>query len=162
MNRPTDFFAPGHDHTHCVAEALDQAERHCRDQGAQLTAQRRRVLEIVWASHAPIGAYAILEQMSREGSKPAPMTVYRALDFLQAQGLVHKVTGLNAFVGCSQPGASHDGQFMICRECGAVAEIDDPALDSAIASSVEAAGFRLTHGRIELEGVCTHCRHDDE
>lgn len=158
MNLASDFLAPGHDHDRCVATALDQAERHCRERGARLTAQRRRVLEIVWASHAPIGAYAILEQLTNEGSKPAPMTVYRALDFLQAQGLVHKVAGLNAFVGCSHPGAAHDGQFLICRECGAVAEIDDAALDRAIAGCATAAGFRLTHGRIELEGICTHCQ----
>lgn len=158
MSQPSDFLAPGHDHAHCIAAALDQAEHQCRAQGARLTSQRRRVLEIVWTSHAPIGAYAILEQLAGEGSKPAPMTVYRALDFLQAQGLVHKVAGLNAFVGCSQPGATHDGQFLICRECGAVAEIHDATLDRAVAACAVAAGFKLTQGRIELEGVCTHCQ----
>lgn len=161
MNRSVDFLAPGHDHDHCVSAALDRAERQCRRRGARLTPQRRRVLEIIWASHAPIGAYAILERLAGEGTRPAPMTVYRALDFLQGQGLVHKVAGLNAFVGCSHPGADHDGQFLICRECGAVAEIDDPDLDRAIAGCVAAAGFELTHGRIELEGICTHCRGND-
>ncbi len=158
MNLVSDFLAPEHDHEQCIAAALDQAEQHCRARGARLTPQRRRVLEIVWASHAPVGAYAILERLTGEGAKPAPMTVYRALDFLQAHGLVHKVAGLNAFVGCSHPGAAHDGQFLICRECGAVAEIDDAALDQAIAGCVAAAGFRLTHGRIELEGICMHCQ----
>lgn len=157
MSHATDFPAPGHDHSHCIAAALDRAENHCREQKARLTAQRRRVLEIVWSSHAPIGAYAILEQLADEGAKPAPMTVYRALDFLRTQGLVHKVAGLNAFVGCSHPGAMHDGQFLICRECGAVAEINDPTLDRAVEGCVATVGFQLTQGRIELEGICTHC-----
>ena len=162
MNQTVDFLPPGHDHQSCISEAVTRAEQHCRRAGVRLTAQRKRVLEIIWTRHAPIGAYAILEQLATEGSKPAPMTVYRALDFLQAQGLVHRVAGLNAFVGCSHPGSEHDGQFLICSECGSIAEISDQALNRALRDCVAAAGFQLTHARIEMEGICHHCgnRHE--
>lgn len=158
---PPSFHAPGHDHANCVAEALRRAERRCSEQGVRLTPQRQRVLEIVWSSHAPIGAYAILERLTSEGGRPAPMTVYRALDFLQAQGLVHRVAGINAFVGCSHPENRHDDQFLLCVRCGAVAEIHDPGLAQALDRCAEQAGFRMSTRRVELEGVCRHCSQAD-
>lgn len=51
--------------------------------GLRLTALRRRVLELVWQSHKPLGAYDILAVLSeQDGRRAAPPTVYRALDFL--------------------------------------------------------------------------------
>ena len=152
------FPRPEHDHASCVADALRRAETLCRKRGARLTAQRRQVLELVWNSHEPIGAYAILDLMAAGDARPAPITVYRALDFLQAHGLIHRVASLNAFVGCIDPGRAHGSQFLICRGCRAVAEIRDPGLDRAVADAAGAGGFQVEERRIELEGWCRHCR----
>ena len=81
-------FRP-HQHEHCVHNALSSAEDLCSKRGVRLTAIRKRVLELVWASHQPLGAYAILDKLTAEGHKPAPPTVYRALEFLLEQGLIH-------------------------------------------------------------------------
>lgn len=112
--RPVAFAADGHDHMSCIAEALQRAVALCESRGTQLTELRRRVLELVWSSHEPIGAYRILEQLDRplpgqmrgKARRAAPPTVYRALDFLIEQGLVHRIESLNAFVGCDQPQAT--------------------------------------------------------
>lgn len=160
MNDAAPFQQPEHDHRRCIDDALNAAEDHCRRAGVKLTPQRRRVLEIIWSSHAPIGAYTILDMLADEGTKPAPMTVYRALDFLQEQNLVHRVAGINAFVGCATPDHTHDAQFLICQSCGNVAEIHDSHLDSAIARYTSEVGFRLIQGRVELEGVCSNCQND--
>ena len=94
-----------HDHSRCVAEALAEAEALCAKQGTRLTTLRKRVLELVWASHKPLGAYDILGVLSEEdGRRAAPPTVYRALDFLLENGLVHRIASLNAFIGCVHPG----------------------------------------------------------
>ena len=55
----------------------------------------------------------------QDGRRAAPPTVYRALDFLLENGLVHRISSLNAFVGCSLPGKPHAGQFLLCSGCGA-------------------------------------------
>lgn len=158
MPDPTAIFPrPEHDHASCVATALRRAEALCRQRGARLTAQRRRVLELVWGSHEPIGAYAILDLMAGGTARPAPITVYRALDFLQAHGLIHRVASRNAFVGCAEPGSGHGSQFLICRGCRAVAEIHDARLDRAIEAAASGGGFRLEERRLELEGWCRHC-----
>src|SRR3954453_3718975 len=101
--RTAPFQPKDHDHADCVAAALGAAERLCARRGARLTELRRRVLELIWRSHEPIGAYALLDRLGRERGRVAPPTVYRALEFLIAHGLVHRIASLNAFIGCVHP-----------------------------------------------------------
>ena len=154
------FAAPGHDHAHCVADALASAETVCRTRGARLTGQRRKVLEIIWKSHVPVGAYDILAVLSPDQRPAAPPTVYRALEFLQAHGLVHKIESLKAFVGCQHPGEDHVGQFLICERCGNTAEIEDPQIADAVEGRAAAAGFRITEVTLEVRGLCPVCQID--
>lgn len=156
---PSVFPKPAHDHTHCVDEALSSAERICRERGARFTDIRREVLSFIWASHEPVGAYEILAMINNDAdTQVAPMTVYRALDFLMEHGLVHRITSRNAFVGCAHPDANHSGQFLICRECGRVAEIDEDAINEALQHSAKRAGFDVASPVIEIEGRCIDCR----
>jgi Fur family zinc uptake transcriptional regulator len=152
------FPASAHDHGRCVGTALEQADEVCRRQGARLTELRRRVLELVWHSHAPVGAYRLMELLARERGAVAPPTVYRALDFLAQHGLVHRIESLNAFVGCRRPAASHRAWFLICRDCGRVAEFDDAELSRSLDRRVEAAGFAADGERVEIVGCCAQCR----
>jgi len=158
----TAFFARhGHDHQACVADALRRADALCEDRGTKLTDLRRRVLKLVWSSHEPIGAYRILEQLdptvTGQTKRAAPPTVYRALDFLMEQGLVHRIESLNAFVGCDQPHAAHSGQFLICAHCGIAVELDDAGIVAAVTACAGRIGFRVEQPTIEVKGVCPDC-----
>lgn len=155
------FPAPRHDHGACVAQALETAELLCREQGVRLTALRRRVLELVWSNHEPTKAYQLLDALQQERSQAAPPTVYRALDFLLETGLVHRLESCNAFVGCTAPGRSHVGQFLICARCQRVAELADPAVTEALERSARAAGFGITAQVVELQGLCDDCADGD-
>ncbi|MEE9140929.1 MAG: Fur family transcriptional regulator [Alphaproteobacteria bacterium] len=152
------FGEDGHDHRACVAAALARAGELCARRGARLTKLRRRVLEIVWRSHEPARAYAILDALQGEGYCAAPPTVYRALEFLVAHGLVHRVESLNAYAGCTQPGEAHAGQFLICGRCGGAVELDDDRIRSAIARGAERLGFEIERQTIEVLGLCPVCR----
>jgi Fur family zinc uptake transcriptional regulator len=156
------FAEARHDHGHCMAAALETAERLCARRGARLTKLRRRVLELVWSSHAPVGAYDLLRRLSREHHSAAPPTVYRALDFLLEHGLIHRIESRNAFVGCPAPSRSHAGQFLICRDCGAAAELADPGIDQALARGAAALGFTVERKTVELGGLCPACREAEE
>ena len=151
------FPDPDHDHDRCAREAMRRAEEHCRRHQLRLTAQRRQVLEIVSASHVPIGAYDILDAMAG-GRRIAPMTVYRALDFLQSIGLVHRLASLNAYIACSRPDGGHGTQFFICNACAKVAEISDPRLLEALQDCGANCGFEVDQPIVELKGLCRHCR----
>jgi len=158
---PPSFPDAGHDHGDCVSEALALAERVCANRGARLTALRRRVFELVWSSHAPIGAYDLLRLLGRERGGAAPPTVYRALDFLREHGLIHRIESLNAFVGCCAPGRVHAGQFLICGACGTAAEIDDPKVNAAIDRQAKVMGFAVHRKTVEIEGLCPPCQDRD-
>ena len=140
---------------------MTEAAAVCNQRGARFTALRARVLEIVWRSHRPLGAYAILEVLADEGRTPAPPTVYRALDFLTEQGLVHRLASLNAFIGCPRPDMRHSAQFLICTRCGAVAEMDDASLTAKIDANARRLGFKVDDEKIEVNGTCRECRERD-
>ncbi|HIA08705.1 MAG TPA: transcriptional repressor [Chromatiaceae bacterium] len=151
------FPSPGHNHDHCVDQALADARSVCRRRGARFTEQRARVLELIWQSHRPLGAYQILDQLRTEGRSAQPPTVYRALDFLQDLGLVHRLASLNAYCGCVAPGAQHQSQFLICRECGVVAELREQAILRVVTEAAVSRGFRIDETSIEVAGICPDC-----
>ena len=152
-------FQPGrHNHRTCVADALKAAEEICRDRGLRLTPLRRRVLEMIWNGHEPVRAYDLLDKLRAERRGAAPPTVYRVLDFLCRGGLVHRIESLNAYVGCGDPRLHHAGQFLICRDCRTVAELDAPEITSAIAEKARGAGFKVGGQTIEITGLCPDCQ----
>jgi len=164
MTRPAaaiaDFPTRGHDHAACGAHALAEAEAICAARGARLTDLRRRVLETVWQGHAPLGAYDILARINAKGERNAPMAVYRALDFLIENGLVHRLSSLNAFVGCRHPGEAHSGQFLICSQCNDVAELTSTAVSKTVAKAALARGFKPTGEIVEVMGLCPNCQNN--
>lgn len=151
-------FHGEHDHTDCQTEALKSAVEQCREKGLKLTTIRKQVLEIVWASHNPIGAYDVLQALEQRGHKPAPPTAYRALDFLVKAKLIHRIESLNAFIGCPLPQAPHQCQFYICQECGHIAEVNNPDIVKALSAGAEELGFESQEPIIEVHGVCKDCQ----
>ena len=158
----TVFPAPDHDHDRCSADALEHAEALCARRGERLTPMRRHVLEVLSASHKPLGAYEIIDLVAARGPRPAPITIYRALDFLTAQGLVHRIESRNAFLACINNHASDAPVvFLICEHCGAVGEAASAAVTSELKAAARSAGFTPKAPVIEIGGVCAHCRQHD-
>ena len=138
---------------------MAHAEALCAERGERLTPMRRRVLETLAASHKPLGAYEIMDQVARGGPRPAPITVYRALDFLRDCGLIHRIESRNAFVACVHNHASAEPVvFMICERCGTVGEAASMAVAATLSSAARAAGFTPKSPVIEIGGICAHCR----
>ncbi len=150
-------FQRGHDHERCVRLALEAATDHCRREGVRLTPLRRKVLQAVWRSHHPLGAYEICDVLSGQGQPVLPPTVYRALDFLERNGLVHRIARLNAFIGCNQAGSHSHGRFLICSECGSVAELPADELVDRFTREASAIQFEARTVRLEAVGRCATC-----
>lgn len=152
------FRSERHDHDSCIETALDRAAGVCTERGVRLTELRRKVLELVWQGHEPVGAYHVLDALRRRHPGAAPPTVYRALEFLIAQGLIHRIESLNAYVGCSRPEQPHVSQFLICERCSVTAELDDPAITGAVLRRAAGLGFAVARQTVEVRGLCPHCR----
>lgn len=160
MGKPNTLLFPPerHDHSACVNDALARAKAVCCEQGGRLTPQRQQILELVWQEHKPVGAYELLERLRENGVKAAPPTVYRALEFLLAHGLIHRIESLNAYTGCTAPGTPHHGQFLVCSQCHRVAELDEPAISGQLDKSARQLGFEIERQTVEICGLCPRCR----
>ena len=151
------FPTPHHDHSRCTESIVGHAEKTCAAKGARLTEQRRDVLVCVAESHAGVGAYDIIERMAAKGARPAPITVYRALEFLQAHNLVHRIESRNAFVACAEQHEGEPTALLICESCGNVSEILERAAADGLSAAARQQGFAVKHAVVELSGICAHC-----
>ncbi|MGB9298629.1 MAG: transcriptional repressor [Pseudolabrys sp.] len=155
----TVFPKPDHDHQRCASDAIAHPEVICAARKERLTPTRRRVLEALLASHQPLGAYELIDRLSVRGARPAPITVYRALDFLRDQELVHRIESRNAFIACVHNHESSDPVvFLICEKCGAVGEAASAAVADTIKNASRAVGFVPKTPVIEISGICAHCK----
>lgn len=159
MANPALPYRP-HNHQSCVTQALAEARAICKSNNARLTPVRERVLELIWQSHKPLGAYDVLAALAEDGRNAAPPTVYRALDFLLSNGLIHRIASLNAFVGCSHAGEHHTGMFLICKDCHNVLELTAPAVSEAVMHAAAAERFVPDDTTLEIAGHCPNCLQD--
>ena len=149
-----DFRGP-----HSAREGVSLAVSICERRGVQMTALRRRVLELLWTSGRPTGAYELIEAVKLRDSRPvAPPTVYRALHFLMAQGLVSRIESLNAYVPCAHPERDHDCLFFICSGCRTSVELEDPRVGGLLAEDAAGLGFVATRRMVEVQGTCARVR----
>ena len=125
---------------------------------ARLTPVRRRVLELILRADQPTGAYALLAELQRGRGKLGPPTIYRALDFLLAHKLIHKIETSSAFIACGDIEHPHESQFMICEDCGATEEIQDEDIVRSLHRLGEGRGFAIERQVIEARGFCSACR----
>ncbi len=153
--------AAGRAHTHA------QDHVHCEGHGAHLsglnlTPGRRAILDLLCGVGGPLGAYDMIDRLAAStGRRPAPIAVYRALDYLLDHGLVHRLASRNAFVACGRRHAHAEPVvFLICDACGRVEESASPDISRSLAETAAAAGFRSQGAVIEVSGACAACAND--
>lgn len=141
-----------------VFSLLRMAEARCKDRQVRFTPIRRRVFEMISERESGLRAYELLDLLSSERASARAPTIYRALDFLLEQGLVHRIESLNAYVACPCPDHARGFQLMICRHCGLVEEIHDHDIMQRLESTAAGHGFAIERQTIELSGLCQRCR----
>lgn len=158
---PLSLADHDHDHAQCVAGAVARMEACCAHKGLRLTPLRRNVMRILAQSHVPMGAYELVERLAREGDSVPPMSVYRVLDFLVAEGLAHRIESRNAFLACAH---AHEADevvvFLICERCGLTKEVSSHAVGRDLAWAARASGFTPRQRVLEIAGLCARCRED--
>jgi len=158
----SDIAFRKHDHRRCQRAYLSAAARVCARRDLRLTSRRRQVLEILLLSHQPMGAYDVLAELNRNhpGQRIAPPIVYRAIDFLLSEGLIHRIESRNAFISCAHPGDCRGARFLICRDCERVAELAGG--DSGWLAGADDLGFAVDHSVVEITGLCAECQKHEQ
>lgn len=158
-----------HDHAKCVDSILKHAQDICSKRGVRLTEQRLKVLAVLADSHVPASAYDILDKINRQGNKLAPVAIYRALDFLTQQELIHRIESRNGYVACSHHHGEGSGKgeecchgdvtvFLLCDSCGRAGEFHSDALSGLVETIASTEKFRANAPVLEISGICEMCQ----
>jgi Fur family transcriptional regulator, zinc uptake regulator len=142
---------------------LQHAEQHCSTHGTRLTAKRKQLLAGLVQSNVALSAYELMDVFKANTGYAMPaMSVYRILDFLQGEKLVHKLSLANKYVACAHISCSHShevSQFLICTACSKVKEINlDPTTNQQLQQSVQQAGYALLSPHLEINCLCQDCQ----
>ena len=142
--------------------AIDHAEKYCQEKGIRLTKKRKIILTALLQTEKAISAYELVEYCETQLNEVIPaMSVYRILDFLQDQGLAHRLDSANKYVACSHISCSHEHevpQFLICGGCQKVEEISiSQATIKVLEKSVTTAGYHLVSPQLEMNCLCQQC-----
>ena len=144
-----------------VADAAKQILAHsetlCRTRGARLTPIRRKVLEVLLGSGKPLGAYDLADALASQGRRMAPITVYRALDFLIEQGLAHRLASRNAYIAGS--GTRGTSAFLVCEACGDATPVESADVAETVLKMLAEQGYQPRARILEITGRCSRC-HD--
>ena len=149
--------------TETVEKQLRIAEQRCAEQGLRLTPQRRQVMALLLEQDGPRSAYDLLDALqNRHHPGAKPPTIYRALDFLVAAGLAHRLASTNRYLACDHLACDHGHDagtlFLVCDECGAVREAPmDASLRRQLNRSLDREGFRANAQPVEMHGRCQSC-----
>lgn len=156
-----------------VTNRVEAAKEQCRVRGVRFTPLRQQIYALVLQATKPVGAYDLITQLqqarlsassegikeSEEGAKNvAPPTVYRSLEFLLAEGLIHQLTSINAYVPCCHPRAQHTAAFLICEQCQRVQECSSVPVQEMMSFAEQDVGFIVERSVIELSGRCQACQ----
>lgn len=140
-----------------VSRALGAAETRLTAEGERMTVARLRVLELLLAAGEPVKAYDLIARFGEDGQPAKPPTVYRALEFLERKGLVHRIASISAYVACTGGDSAHAAAFLICDCCGATEEVAASVVDSLDYAAAK-AGYVIERTTIEAHGRCPACR----
>ena len=145
-----------------IKQVIVHAENHCKNHGSRLTNKRKQVLLGLLKSKKALSAYELIDFCKREfGETLQPMSMYRILDFLKNEDLVHKLNLANKYVACEHITCEHDhavSQFLICEQCQKVKEISiNKSVITELQKNVEHAGFHLVSPQLEMNCICESC-----
>lgn len=137
--------------------ALSRAERTCAEAGGRLTAPRRDVLSLLLDADQPLAAYELIARMQALRGPTYPPTVYRALEFLEQAGLVHRINSRKAYVACRSAGPRHRPVFLVCRQCNTATEVSLREAETLLQTLAQSAGFECEQIVQEVQGRCRAC-----
>ncbi|KGJ88354.1 Fur family transcriptional regulator [Colwellia psychrerythraea] len=149
--------------TQNINQIITHAETLCKSHGARLTTKRKLVLSSLIQSGKALSAYDLIDLCKENFNENIPaMSVYRILEFLENEKLVHKLKLANKYVACSHITCNHDHgvpQFLICGTCDHVKEISiNKSTISQLKNDVEQAGFQLINSQLEMNCICNSCQ----
>jgi Fe2+ or Zn2+ uptake regulation protein len=126
-----------------------------RARGLRVTSQRLVIHRALRVRDQHLSAEQVLELVAESLPGTSLPTVYATLELLEELGLTRRVDrGAGPLVFDSRV-APH--AHMLCRSCGAIADLDEPPPPQAALRRARATGFRADHAQLVISGRCAAC-----
>lgn len=136
-----------------------------KTKGFRITKPRCRVLEVLDRAKTPLSAYDIKDLLVEQGEKIDTVSVYRVLECLEENALIHRVLSTGKVRKCS---LQHEDQcelsqdehchhLLICEQCNAIEEIHCPGTEVLIKAVEQQSQFTIKSHNIEFLGICPTC-----
>lgn len=131
-------------------------ERDLRSAGLRVTRQRVAVLQAVRAGHH-LDADQVIAQVRAELGSVSTQAVYDVLHVLTDGGLIRRIepAGSSALYD-ERVGDNH--HHLVCRRCGAVADVDCAIGAAPCLTPAAAQGFSVDEAEVTYWGLCPDCQ----
>ncbi|MBC7003170.1 transcriptional repressor [Photobacterium sp. BZF1] len=141
---------------------MEHAEQNCKARGKQLTVKRKQVLYGLLHSERALSAYELIDYCKEQFEQSLQaMSVYRILEFLEQEHLVHKLKVSNKYVACSHILCDHEHgvpQFLICSKCNKIRELTiEQGMITHLQANARQEGFTVISPQLEINCVCDEC-----
>jgi len=147
--------------TGLIQERVNHFKDRCREQGLSLTHQRLAVYSRLAATLAHPTAEELHQEIHEEYPTVSLGTVYKTLDTLEQQGLIHKLraTGESARYDANLEPHHH----LVCKICGRMEDVLEEKVTKsnecrALGPGTTLNGFLVEEVRIDFRGICGPCR----
>lgn len=144
----------------------EQAIAILKEKGFRITRPRKLVLELLDQAKTAMSAYEIKDALDATGDKIDTVSVYRILECLDEQGLIHRVlsTGkvkkclLEAESQCQLHQKEHCHHLLICQQCNRIEETHCPGISAMVKKLEKQINFQIQAHHLEFTGLCGNCR----
>jgi len=136
---------------------MTQLENVLKEHGLRKTTFRKELLSLFYTGNFSLTVEDIKTEVGATNDK---VTIYRALDTFEKNGLIHKVPDKNNLIRyalcqskCSVERHNHNHAHFICNVCSKTFCIDD--ID--VPTIPDTKGFLVESSKLTLQGSCPDC-----
>lgn len=131
------------------------AERLLRDAGLRATRPRVAVLTAVY-EHPHADTSTIIDGAREAGGEVSVQAVYDVLGALTAAGLVRRIEPAGS-VARYESRVRDNHHHVVCRSCGAIADVDCAVGHTPCLTASDAHGFTIDEAEVTYWGLCPSC-----
>jgi Fur family ferric uptake transcriptional regulator len=122
------------------------------------TLPRRLILESIAQAPGHFDAETLRLRLKGQGRRLSRATIYRTLALLQGSGILRRVQLVDGALHYELARQNDPHHHLVCRRCGSIQEILDPALSRGLAELVRRAAFEPEEPSVRIRGLCSRCR----
>lgn len=144
----------------------EQALETLKEKGFRITKPRRLVVDLLDTANKPLSAYEIKDLLVAQDEKVDTVSVYRILECLEENHLIHRVLATGKVRKCSLeheehchlPQEEHCHHLLICEKCQATEEVHCPGTAELVKELEKLSNFHIRSHNMEFLGLCASCR----